>query len=224
MTPKFGAVAFDLDGTLYPNRRLYRRLVPFVLANPRLMLAFSKARGVIRREQESEPGLRREDFYRYQAALTAGFLGGDTGVVAGKIEAMMYRGWEPLFTKIRLFARARELLVDLRAAGVKLALLSDFPPEAKLANLGIGDLWDAVLCSERTGALKPSPVPFLETAAALGCRPQDILYVGNSRRYDVAGAARAGMKTALVSRSSGGVPRADFTFRDYRQLRAFVLG
>jgi len=223
MASKFSAVAFDLDGTLYPNRSFYVRLAPFVVRHWRLLRAFGRARDVIRGEQEANPALARADFYDYQAGLTAGMLGAPAEDVKREIEALMYRGWEPIFRKVRLFPHARELLGELRAAGLKLGLLSDFPPEAKLENLGLAGLWDAVLCSERTGALKPSARPFRAMADALGCSPGQILYVGNSRRYDVAGAQRAGMQAALIARRAGGIPQADFTFRDYRKLRDFVL-
>jgi len=223
MTPKFSAVAFDLDGTLYPNHRLYVKLLPFAARHWRLLRAFSKARDVIRREQRESPDLTRPDFYAYQARLTAEILNAPADVTEKRIETLMYRGWEPLFSNIRLFPRVREVLDDLRAAGLKLGLLSDFPPEKKLENMGLAGIWDTVLCSERTGALKPSVHPFVELADNLGCPPERILYVGNSRRYDVAGSLGAGMKAALLSGKAAGTPRADLTFRDYRQLRAFVL-
>jgi len=224
MSPKFSAVAFDLDGTLYPNSSLYLRLLPFAAANWRLLLAFSKARDAIRAEQEKSPLTVRADFYDHQAALTAKLLGGASAEeVKDRIERLMYRGWEPLFSRIKLFPHVAELLGGLRAAGLRLGLLSDFPPKAKLENLGLSGLWDSVLCSEETGALKPSARPFEVMAGELGVPPGEILYVGNSRRYDVAGALGAGMKTALVSGKASGSPKADFTFRDYRKLRDFVL-
>jgi len=223
MSPKFAAVAFDLDGTLYPNRSLYLRLAPFVLSNARFLRAFNGARNAIRREQEANLSLARPDFYEHQAGLVAKILGKSSGDTMRKIDALMYRGLEPLFSGIRLFPHVRELLRELRAAGTKLGMLSDFPPEAKLENMGLGGIWDAALCSERTGALKPSPIPFNSMADALGVEPARILYVGNSRPYDVSGALRAGMKAALISKTSRGNPKADFTFHDYRQLRAFVL-
>jgi putative hydrolase of the HAD superfamily len=173
------------------------------------------------------------DFYEIQARLTAGMLKGDPLAVGEKIERLIYRGWEPLFKKIRLFPHARETLEALRAAGITTGLLSDFPPETKLEYLGIAGLWDTVLCSERVGALKPDPRPFGELASALSLKPEQILYVGNSFRFDVAGAKRAGMKAAWLTgkarrnrAASAGAGRAgaDFSFFDYRQLRKYVLG
>ena len=227
--PQFAAVAFDLDGTLYPNFSLYWRLTPFMCMHGRMLLQFGKARDQIRREQELAPAAFRKDFYRYQALLTAERLNADPEQIGEEIERLIYRGFEPHFKKIKLFPHAKELLDELRAASFKLGMLSDFPPKVKLKNLGIEGCWDAVLCSEEAGAIKPAMRPFAALAEALACPPGQILYVGNSARYDVAGAKRAGMKTALVTRrgrqpsAADPARRADFSFNDYRQLRDFVL-
>jgi putative hydrolase of the HAD superfamily len=258
------AAAFDLDGTLYPNYRLYVRLVPFILKELPLLRAFGRARTIIRAGQDARSGtgpaplsgrgprkgvnlrftaqsagLSRlppsaelfPDFYDYQAAIIADILGAPPALVKEKTERLIYRGWEPHFKKIRLFPHVKETLAALRQAGFRLGMLSDFPPETKLAYLGIGDCWDAALCSERLGALKPDRLPFDALAAALGIPPERILYVGNSSRYDVEGAARAGMKTALLTGllsetgagSGGRTVSPDFIFHDYRQLRDYMV-
>jgi putative hydrolase of the HAD superfamily len=229
MGQQFSAVAFDLDGTLYPNYRLNVRLLPFLCRHWPLLAAMTMARTIIRREQEQSPSSVLPDFYERQTQLTARLLHAKPQRIGEKIDRLIYQGWEHHFTKITLFPHVQKLLAELRAAGLKLGLLSDFPPQVKLQNLRLGDCWDAVLCSERIGALKPAIRPFLELANALGFPPEQILYVGNSRPYDVAGARRAGMKTALLSRCFNGKtgrgiqPEAHFTFHNYRQLRDFVL-
>jgi putative hydrolase of the HAD superfamily len=221
----FDAVGFDLDGTLYPNYRLNIRLAPFMLRELPLFLALTKARGVLHGKKEAPPRLSSGDaLYDFQARLMASSLKADPAAVREKTERLIYRGWEPLFKNIALFPGARESLAAIRSGGRKLGLLSDFPPEKKLEYLGIGGLWDAVLCSELTGSLKPAALPFIELARRLGCPPERILYVGNSRGYDVRGAKQAGMKAALISwplRRS--CPEADFVFSDYRKLTQFVL-
>jgi putative hydrolase of the HAD superfamily len=229
MIQGISAIAFDLDGTLYPNYRLNIRLLPFLCKHGPLLAALAKARRVIRREQEQSPSAVVPDFYEHQARIAAGLLHTPPEQVKEKIERLIYRGWEPHFFKIKLFPHVREMLAEIRAAGLKMGLLSDFPPEIKLKNLGLSACWDAVLCSERVGAIKPALRPFQELALALRCLPGQVLYVGNSRRYDVEGARRAGMKTALLSgcfsrnRLLSGATKADFTFQSYRQLRDFVL-
>jgi putative hydrolase of the HAD superfamily len=223
MLQGISAVAFDLDGTLYPNYRLNIRLLPFLFRHGRLLSALGKARTIIRREQEQSPASVRSDFHDYQAQITADLLHTQPEQTKEKIEKLIYRGWGRYFSRIKLFPHVRETLAELRAAGLKLGLLSDFPPAIKLEKLGLADCWDTVLNSEDTGAIKPAIQPFMELAKALGCPPEQILYVGNSRRYDAVGGRRAGMKTALITRRRARKTKADFIFHDYRQLRDFVL-
>jgi HAD superfamily hydrolase (TIGR01549 family) len=217
---KFPAVAFDLDGTLYPNYRLNVRLVPFILKEQRLLRAFGKARTILRKSGRGTGG----DFYGEQAKIMGEILGESADKVMEKVERLIYRGWEDHFKKIRLFPHVTETLDALRKNGITLGLLSDFPPETKLKNLGISECWDVIVSSEQVGYLKPDTASLLEIAKQMGAAPEQILYVGNSVSYDVVGAHKAGMKAALVS----AMPflhgrKADFVFSDYRQLRDYVL-
>ena len=229
-------VAFDLDGTLYPNYRLNLRLLPFVFKELRFLTAFGRARDIIRGNQVKGL-LPAGDFYLYQAEKLAEVLS-ESGESAHcfscaeslkeKTERLIYRGWEPIFKNVKLFNGAKETLAALKNSGYKMGLLSDFPPQTKLTYLGIDNMWDAVLCSECCGALKPHPQSFKDLAAAMSLPCEEILYVGNSRKYDVCGAAGAGMKTAWIkSRFFPGSglkkPKPDFSFYSYRQLFNFMI-
>jgi putative hydrolase of the HAD superfamily len=215
-------VAFDLDGTFYPNYRFYARLIPFLLKEWRYLLAFSRARTALRKT------FLEGNFYDLQALLMARMLKKDSAAIKERTERLIYRGWEPIFQKIKPYRHVKEILGDLKAAGLSLGLLSDFPAERKLEYLGLDGYWDAVICSEEVNRLKPDPAPFMELSRRMKAPPEQILYVGNSVSYDILGAKRQGMKAALVSaplqkrrRNTGS---ADFVFSDYRQLRKFVLG
>jgi putative hydrolase of the HAD superfamily len=225
-------VAFDLDGTLYPNYRFDIKLTPFILKEWRLLAAFGKARTIIRKEQED--GLRNNneslvqfpgDFYVYQAELTAKMLNIKPQGLKEKIDRLIYRGWEPLFKSVKLFKGVFETLDSLRKAGYKLGLLSDFPPVTKLEYLGLTGYWDAVHCSEDCGRLKPHPLSFIRLAQTMSLPPENILYVGNSHSYDVVGAARAGMKTAWLKPVFHGnkKPAPHFSYSNYRQFINFML-
>ena len=221
---KFSAVAFDLDGTLYPNFRLYARLLPFILKELRLLKAFGKTRTMMRKDFSVRSG---ENFYDAQARVLGKILRCSMEEARERTEKLIYRGWEPLFNKIRLFPHVLETLDAFRKEGIKLGLLSDFPPEVKLKNLNLGGFWDVIMCSEHTGHLKPDVKPFLDLAALMGRAPEQILYVGNSVPYDVKGSRRAGMKSAHIRskwKKFFSPGEADFVFYDYRQLRDYVLG
>jgi len=235
---KFTAVAFDLDGTLYPNFRLFARLLPFILKEHRLLRAFGKTRTILRElhgnsgnsraSSEKVPfeNLQIGDFYETQARIMGEILGQAWEKVRERTERLIYRGWEPYFRKIRLFPHVRETLDAFRRGGVKMGLLSDFPPETKLKNLNISEYWDVMISSEQTGSLKPDKKPFLELAALMNKAPEEILYVGNSVPYDIEGAGGIGMKTAYIRpgwKKFISAVESDFAFSDYRQLRDYVL-
>ena len=227
---KFTAVAFDLDGTLYPNYRLNIRLFPFLVREQRLLRALGKARNILRESYLNQGAAEYKtggDFYDAQALIMEKILGQPAEKIKERTERLIYRGWEPYFKKIRLFSHVRETLDAFRGKGVKLGLLSDFPPEIKLKNLNISEYWDVVICSEQSGRLKPDKKPFLDLAARMGFPPEKILYVGNSFPYDVIGARDMGMKAAHIRprwKKSPSSAKADFVFYDYRQLRDYVLG
>ncbi len=223
MREDIDAVAFDLDGTLYPNIEFYSRLIPFVIKEHRLLRAMGKARDVLRDEEH------KGHFYDHQARIMAEILKDDPVSIKNKTEKLIYRGWEPIFKKVKLYAYVHETLKACRDAGLKTGLLSDFPLEQKIDYLGLRGYWDVVLCSEEVNHLKPDPAPFLKMSERFSVPPERILYVGNSISYDIIGARGAGMKTALVkslfekifSGKNGG---ADFVFTNYKQLCSYILG
>ncbi|WP_461247013.1 HAD family hydrolase [Treponema sp. R6D11] len=240
-------VAFDLDGTLYPNYRLNIRLIPFAIKELPLLAAFGKTRTIIRKEQE-DGLIQYDNFYQHQAEVTARLLNAPAQIIKEKIERLIYRGWEPFFKKIDIFYGVKETLIGLHNSGYKLGLLSDFPPETKLEYLGISEPWDAVYCSEYSGALKPHSLSFTVLADKMNLPPEKILYVGNSVSYDVAGAKNVGMKTAWIRTFPFNIagaaedylkttpiskflpeirykkgPKPDFSFNNYRQLFDYML-
>ena len=190
------AVAFDIDGTLYPNAALYARAAGHFLRNARFFAAFGKARKALHAENAASPPL--EPFRERQARLLAALLGCSMEAAAQRADEVIYSGLEPFFQKIKPHPHIKETFSALKKAGFKLGILSDFPPEQKGTVWGLAPFCDAVISSESAGALKPSPVPFGALAEALGAPHERILYVGNSLKSDAEGARAAGMKSALI--------------------------
>ncbi len=236
MRADLDAVAFDIDGTLYPDLSLHARILPFIAGNLKLMLAFGAARSEIRRWQEEHPGEGHEDFFAWQAELFAKRALISPEAARKKLDTLIYSGWRPVFGRVRPYPGVGECFDALKGSGLKLGILSDFLPSQKGDVWGLAPKCDAVLGSEETGALKPSPIPFRALAQALGTEPERVLYVGNSLRSDVRGASLAGMKTACIvpfpidflrnrlGLALGAVAReADISFSSYRQLTGIVL-
>lgn len=226
---RFDAVAFDLDGTLYPSHRLYARAFPRMLGKARYLEAFNEARARLRVRGQEPPGRGTEGssgvaagaaFRALEAEIVADRLGIEVADAAALIDRDFYRGVEELFSRIKPFRGLEAALDRIAGAGLRLALLSDLPPGRKLELLGLSDRFEFALCSEDFGFLKPAKEPFDELASRLGLEPERILYVGNSPSIDVAGAKAAGMSAAIVSLRH--VEGAELSFYDWRKLADFA--
>ena len=216
------AVAFDIDGTLYPSFSLYVRLIPYIIKHFHFYVYYNKVRRVMHKTAPLP------DFYEYQGRLLAEELGCSSLRARAMIKAIAYDGLKPYFRKIKPFKHVREAFQSLHEKGYKIALLSDFPPSQKGDVWGVTEYCDVVLGSEEAGALKPSKYPFGILALALELEPEQILYVGNSIKFDVRGANNAGMKSALIASPlkrffSKKAKEADISFSNYRQFLDIMI-
>lgn len=216
------AVAFDIDGTLYRTWKLNIRILFHFLRYNQFFLKYGLVRSKIRKIQF------QEDFKSVQAQMMAEKLKCSPADAELKLAKIVYSGLTSYFKEIKPYKGAVELIKDLKAAGYKIAVLSDFPPEQKGEIWGIKDMCDVVLGTEDAGALKPSSIPFNKMSELLGLPPEQILYVGNSHKYDVMGSKNAGMKSAWIVQPEKGIfgkksPVADITFWKYDQLREILL-
>ena len=205
------AVVFDVDGTLYPIRRIVHRSLPLVCRHVLLFRAFGRARRVLRGER---PGaaLRRR-----QAELVAQYLSIDIATAAAAVERVVYQQWPRTFPRLRPFAHVIETLDTLRARGLKLGVVSDSPfMRQKLTALGLGAGWHGAVSADEAGALKPNPEPFLRVASLLQVDPKEVLFVGNSYPQDMLGAHRVGMHTAHLTRRPVASGVAAISFPHYR--------
>ncbi|MFQ3621587.1 MAG: HAD family hydrolase [Spirochaetales bacterium] len=213
---KLKVVAFDVDGTLYPNSRMYFYSIPFGLSHAKELLAFGRVRKQLR-------SLRPiYNFYQVQAELFAGRLNIPTDKAAALIKNLFYTQWEEVILDIKPYPYIQEVLFHLKSLKLGLAVLSDFPIGNKLKYLGLDGIWDAAYSCEEIGYLKPNPEPFRVLLAHFAVQPHEVLYVGNNYTYDIEGAKRIGFYTAFLNRWRRKCPAADFVFSDYRKLLQWV--
>ena len=216
------AIAFDIDGTIYPDWKLFVRISGHFLRNIWFFHEYNEVRKELRRSAPVG------DLFEYQAHLMARRLHISSIRAREKVDAICYRALEPYFKRIKPYRGVVETIAAFKAAGLKIALFSDFPPEQKGDLWGLIPLCDVMLGSETAGALKPSPYSFGILAQKLELKPEEILYIGNSKKYDVGGANAAGMKSGYIMRGFRrlfNVPykKADVSFRNYQELKEIVL-
>jgi putative hydrolase of the HAD superfamily len=84
-----------------------------------------------------------------------------------------------------------------------LGIVTNGPTEvqrAKLELLGVEDFVDFAIISEEFGAAKPDPEIFREAVRRCAAEPEDVIFVGDSPEFDIAGARGAGIRQVWVNR------------------------
>lgn len=203
------AVAFDIDGTLYPNWKMKLNSIPLFVLHPKLIYKFGEVRKDIRMMDHID------DFYSTQAELLGNSLLISSDDARQIIETYFYTRWEKTFSRIKPYGNVKKVIKSIKSMGLKTAVMSDFPIGKKLNYFGLENLWDVELSSEESGYLKPDKRPFLFLSEKLGLEPEEIIYVGNSYSYDVVGSKEAGMIAGHLSSSERDESIADFTFSSY---------
>jgi FMN phosphatase YigB (HAD superfamily) len=205
---RVAAVLFDLDGTLYDQRRLRAlmaaELMTLPLTRPTVALRSWRGLAAFRRAQEQLRHNGDGDIRSWsrrqieRAAADAGLTAFELGPI---VDEWMFE--RPLkYLRVCRAAGLPDFLAFLNDAGVEIGVLSDYPVDMKLRALGIADYFSMRLCSSDAdvGALKPSPRGFLRAAERWGLDPADVLVVGDRFDVDAAGALAAGMPAFILRR------------------------
>lgn len=123
-----------------------------------------------------------------------------------------------------------ESLARLRAAGLRLATLTNSTAEAagaQLTNAGLIDFFDSVLSVDAVRQFKPAAATYRMAAQELGVAASELLLVA-AHDWDVAGALRAGWSAAFVARPGKTLgplsQQPDIVGRDLREVVDRILG
>jgi FMN phosphatase YigB (HAD superfamily) len=209
---KTGAVLFDVDDTLYDRASAQRQLLTTLIEKlPSLFLgvswdaayrAFLSSDRLVsarldRREPVDEPRLER---WRVLLEL----LGQDPASAPLVNEVYM----DSYVRVCPAVPHAVQCLATL-AARVPLGVVSNGFVDIqyrKLEALGVRHLFSCIVLSDELGIRKPDVRIFQEAIRRMGLPPRECVYVGDSYRYDIAGAAAAGMRTCWFRRGGGPAP------------------
>src|SRR5258708_11675280 len=107
-----------------------------------------------------------------------------------------------LYLTINTFSEVPEMLKQLKAAGLKTAILSNGSPqmlETAVKNAKIGDLLDAVLSVEAVGVYKPHPKVYQLAVDRLGIEANAIAFQ-SSNAWDAYAASAFGMRVVWCNR------------------------
>jgi beta-phosphoglucomutase len=198
--PRWGALLFDLDGTLIDSMPLHQSS---------WMRWFAEI---------GQPLVEDRRFFATTAGRTNGEILADMFPQHGAAEreAMaerkeaLYR--EDAAVRLQAVAGAIEVLQAARAAGLKLAICTAAPLgniEVAFQRFGLGDLVDTVTSPADGLRGKPHPDIFEEAARRLGMAPADCL-VFEDAPLGVEAARRAGMQAVALTTTLEAAAFQDF--------------
>ena len=132
------------------------------------------------------------------------------------------------YAKLPPFPENRQVLLALRARGLKLAILSNGNPtmlEIVVQGAGFAELFDHVLSADSARKFKTAPEAYALAAATLGFGVDEMVFV-SSNCWDACGASWYGFPTFWVNRSVAPLEELDIKpegeGRDLLDLLAFV--
>jgi putative hydrolase of the HAD superfamily len=201
-SPPPAAVLFDLYDTLVhasPRRSFYRAVPAALAVSQERWLACYRALG-----RAAMLGDVPDLATRVGLACRHAGQPRDPALVAAVVRdrlPLLYEDIEP-------DRQALAVLDELRAAGVRLAIVSNAArhSERLLDRFGFRDRVGATAMSWSVGVLKPDPLIYRTALNALGVVPGEAAYVGDGGDSELRGARRLGLRTVLVER---GLPHTE---------------
>lgn len=194
-------VLFDLDGTIYnydiPDKSglqaVYDYACPLLGLTPgELRAEIKTANDQIIRELGKNNAAIHNRLIRYQRVLE------NMGKPIHPIAMGMYHAyWDTFLEYMTLEPGVLSLIDYLRSRGLHVGICTNLTAEIqfiKMQKLGIWDCFDSFTTSEECGSEKPDKHIFLYSLAKAGSRPENSIFIGDNRSFDVFGPAKIGMK------------------------------
>ncbi len=147
---------------------------------------------------------------------------------SGLSEAGLRAEMLDLYRRLAPYPEVPDVLRDLRARGVRLAILSNGSCAMladAVAAAGLDGQFDAVLSVDAVGAFKPAPAVYDMVGQHFGCAPRDALFV-SANGWDICSGAAYGFRTLWLNRAGAPMDRLhgapDAVARDLMDLPQFL--
>ena len=193
---------FDVDGTLYDQQRLRRRmalaLVFHYIVRPRKLPELYILR-TFRKERERNRDMKVDNLEEAQYEWCRIKTGASRDRIMALVSFWMHEF--PLkYLPGCVFPGVQELFSGAGKLQVPVAVLSDYPSDQKLQSMGLKADLVVSATQPEVNSLKPDPKGLLYIADNFNLRTQDCLYIEDRPDLDLEAARSAGMNFLLADR------------------------
>lgn len=210
-------VIFDLDGTLYDQRKLRRHMLGLLLGDAlrRRRLTVLRVLRAYRRRREALAEAECRGFEPRLVAETAAGAGVPEALVRAIVEDWI--ATRPLRAlKACVVPGAETFFERLCGSGVTIGVLSDYAAEAKLAAMGLVADHVVAATDPEVAVLKPNARGLARLLELAECPPEHALMIGDRPERDGTAAQRLGVPFLLRSNRA----RQDqLAIRDFTDIR-----
>lgn len=213
------AVFFDFGGTLFSNHQIPKACMPVLVeAADRLGLeggiasigrAFVDATRDTNADYVDRPYYLHRDLFLDTARRLLATLGLED---REDFPEWFYREQRAVMINgMELREDCLATLAALRSHGLSLAIVSNIDDdylEPMVEHLGLAAYFDHLISSESARSCKPDPGIFRHALERVGCRPEEVVFVGDSRVHDIQGSQALGIRSIMIT-EQGGVSHLD---------------
>ncbi len=194
---KYRVIAFDIDGTLYHSKIMFKVLLLCFLRHPRLSLCIKKFRDEERKNNVKEIN----NYYDREILFFKKYFKLGT-LEEGKALVKVFMDYKrKVFNKYLVpFDGVESTFKELKRRGKDIYLLSDFPIDNKLELLKIKKYVSGAYFSGDSNRLKPDKIAFEYLLNKANCTKDEILYIGDSISKDIDGALNIKIDALLFKR------------------------
>lgn len=191
-------VVFDVDGTLYRQSTLRRKMLRELLLHTVIKRDLDALRvlGTYRRIREKLADDEVVDFDRHLLAETSSATSRSADQVLATVSEWISDRPLP-YLRGCVYAGVAQLFAGLKREGKSIGILSDYPAATKLAAMGLAA--DYIVAASDVGLLKPHPKGLQTLMEIAGVTARETILIGDRAERDGRAGKRAGVATLIRS-------------------------
>lgn len=201
------AISLDLDDTLWEVGPVIRRAEAALWdwlgeRYPRIVERFTPDEALELRQRIAIEHAHMAHDFRFLRKRVLGHMAKESDYTSDVADEA-FEVFDEARNRVALFPDVEPALADLSR---RYRLVAVTNGNACLERIGIARYFCGTISAAATGVAKPEGRIFQAAIDHVGVGASEVLHVGDHPEYDVAGAAKAGMRTAWINRTSAEWP------------------